>query len=137
MTVRIRPRDFTVSDKEVFENDLLSRKEEIRILSNMFASLEGPCVLAVDAPWGYGKTTFIQLWSQDLQNRGAHVIEFNAWESDFTGSPFVSLLTELKRAIKIPNKNETGENILSDSYDKLVEIGKKLQKSRCILTVQD
>jgi len=92
----------------------------------MFASLEGPCVLAVDAPWGYGKTTFIQLWSQDLQNRGAHVIEFNAWESDFTGSPFVSLLTELKRAIKIPNKNETGENILSDSYDKLVEIGKKI-----------
>ena len=132
MTVRIRPRDVTVPEKEVFRDDLLSRDKEIKILSNMFASLEGPCVLAVDAPWGYGKTTFIRLWSQYLQNQGSHVIEFNAWENDFTGSPFVSLLTELKRGIKMTDDNTDDNKAihgkLLKSVNKLTKYGERIEE---------
>ena len=130
MTVRIRPRDFIIQEKEAFDNDLLSRKKEIKILSNMFASLESPCVLAVDAPWGYGKTTFLRLWSWYLQSQGSHVIELNAWENDFTGSPFVALLTELNKQIndKITNENRVNYEKSSSFLKNLLTCGEKIEE---------
>ncbi|MYI87942.1 MAG: hypothetical protein F4074_05055, partial [Synechococcus sp. SB0672_bin_10] len=71
---RIRPMDIIVPEDDVFKNDLLSRRREIEVLSAMFTSLQkGPCVLAVDAPWGYGKTTFIELCNHQLKKEKYHV----------------------------------------------------------------
>lgn len=78
-----------------FENDLLGREEPANILSNLVASIEGPCVIAVDAAWGTGKTTFLKLWARHLSKEGFSVVEFNAWETDFSGDPFLALSTEL------------------------------------------
>lgn len=68
----------------------------------MFKSLEEPCVLAVDAPWGYGKTTFINFLYKHLtkEEEKYYAIKFNAWESDFAGEPFISLLTQLETKIQ-------------------------------------
>ena len=56
-------------------------------------------VLAIDAEWGAGKTTFLNMWSRHLQNQGFPVVAFNAWETDFTGNPMVALITELAEAL--------------------------------------
>ena len=119
MTVRIRPRDFV--------KDFLNRDPEIEVLSDLFASLEGPCTLAVDAPWGYGKTTFIKLLHQHLQNKGYRTIQFNAWENDFSDKPFVSLLTELSKEINkiLDKKTELPakfKNIIKVDIDNLHSI---------------
>lgn len=95
MGIRIQPQEIEVPKDDPFKNDLLDRKEPVEILTHLVGSIEGPCVLAVDAAWGTGKTTFLRIWAQYLKNQGFPVIEFNAWETDFTGDPFVALSSEL------------------------------------------
>ena len=93
--IRIQPKDVDIPDDDPFRNDLLGRKESAEFLTSIIASIDGPCVLAIDAPWGTGKTTFLNMWSQHLRNLGFPVVKFNAWETDFTGDPFVALSSEL------------------------------------------
>ena len=82
-----------------FEKDLLGRKESAEILTRIVNSFEGPCALAIDAAWGNGKTTFLNLWSQYLRNEGFPVVKFNAWETDFSDEPFIALSSELTKGL--------------------------------------
>lgn len=95
MGIRIQPKEIEVPEDDPFKHDLLGREKPVEILTHLIGSVEGPCVLAIDAAWGTGKTTFIRMWSQYLRNENFPVIEFNAWENDFAGDPFVALSAEL------------------------------------------
>lgn len=95
MGIRIQPKEIEVPEDNPFTHDLLGREKPVEILTHLIGSVEGPCVLAIDAAWGTGKTTFIKMWSQYLRNENFPVIEFNAWENDFAGDPFVALSAEL------------------------------------------
>ena len=61
---------------------------------------------------GAGKTTFLRMLCQHLRNQSFHVVEFNAWETDFAGSPFEALSAELTRkletnpSVKVRNKTK-------------------------------
>ena len=68
MTIRIQPREIEVPKEDPFANDLLDRKESVEVLTHLVRSFEGPCVLALDAAWGNGKTTFLRIWTQYLRN---------------------------------------------------------------------
>ena len=100
MGIRIQPREIDVPEDNPFKNDLLGRKEPAEVLTHLVGSIEGPCVLAVDAAWGAGKTTFLKIWSQHLRNQGFPVVEFNAWETDHSGDPFVALSSELTEGLR-------------------------------------
>lgn len=95
MGIRIQPKEIEVPEDNPFTHDLLGREKPVEILTHLIGSVEGPCVLAIDAAWGTGKTTFIRMWSQYLRNENFPVIKFNAWENDFAGDPFVALSAEL------------------------------------------
>ena len=96
---RIRSADLVVPSDDPFENDLLGRRPAVESLTRILASSTGPCVVSVDAEWGSGKTVFLRMWSQHLQNAGFHVIQFNAWETDFTNNPLHALTAELTRSL--------------------------------------
>ena len=100
MGIRIQPREIEVPEYDPFRNDLLDRNEPVEVLTHLVGSLEGPCVLAVDAAWGNGKTTFLNIWAQYLRNQGFPIVKFNAWETDFSGDPFVALSKELMEGLK-------------------------------------
>ena len=121
MGIRIQPREIDVPEDDPFKNDLLGRGEPVEVLTHLVGSLEGPCVLAVDAAWGNGKTTFLRIWAQYLRNRGFPVVEFNAWETDFAGDPFVSLSTELTEGLRAYT-NET----LATKIDKTRKVAKEV-----------
>ncbi len=69
----------------------------------------GACTIAVDAPWGVGKSTFLWMWIKALNasnealipdkdtkeipsKRPVLTIYYNAWESDFCDSALAPLL---------------------------------------------
>ena len=101
MSIPIKPRDIEVPKDDPFKYDLLGRREPAEVLTRLVVNLdEGPCVLAIDAAWGAGKTTFFRMWTQHLRNKEFPVVEVNAWETDFSEEPFVTLSTELIDGIK-------------------------------------
>ena len=95
MAIRLQPLEIDIPADDPFKNDLLSRKDSAEVLTHLVGSIEGPCVLAVDAAWGAGKTTFLKLWAQHLSNQEFRVVRFNAWETDHSGDPFIALSSEL------------------------------------------
>ena len=58
MSQRIQPRELEIPEHDPFETDLLERKESIEVLTHLIYSFEGPCVMAIDAPWGMVKQRF-------------------------------------------------------------------------------
>ena len=103
MGIRIQPREIVISDDpdgDPFENDLLERKDKAEVLTSLVSNIDGPCTMAVDAAWGAGKTTFLKMGAQYLRNEGFPVVEFNAWETDASGDPFVALTTEITEQLK-------------------------------------
>ena len=100
MGIRLQPLEIEIPTDDPFKNDLLSRKEPAEVLTHLVGSIEGPCVLAVDAEWGAGKTTFLKLWARHLHNNKFPVVEFNAWETDHSGDPFIALSSELIQGLR-------------------------------------
>ena len=95
MKIRVQPRYIDIPEGAPFKNDLLGREEPVQVLTELIGNIEGPCVLAVDAAWGTGKTTFINIWAQYLRDSQFPVVKFNAWDTDFSQDPFVALSVEL------------------------------------------
>ena len=96
MRIRIRPPEIEIPKDDPFRNDLLDRKPAIEALSALLGEVEGPCVVALDSEWGGGKSTFLKIWAAHLKQEGFPVAEFNAWETDFSGDPFVALSSHLQ-----------------------------------------
>ena len=121
MAIRIQPRDIEVPEVDPFRNDLLGRRESVEVLTHLVGSLEGPCVLAVDAAWGNGKTTFLNIWARHLRNQGFPIVKFNAWETDFSGDPFVALSTELTDGLQ-EYTNESMAQKVEDTKERAKEV---------------
>ena len=120
MGIRIQPNEILIPEdpkEDTFKNDLLNRKESIEVLTHLIGTIEGPCTMALNSPWGTGKTTFLNLWGQHLRNNGFAVVKFSAWENDFFDDPFVALCAELAAA------QDTGVDT-----EKLIDAGKKLMR---------
>ena len=121
MEIRIQPLEIVVPKDDPFVNDKLERRESAEVLTHLVGRHSGPCVLAVDAEWGNGKTTFLKMWSGHLRNEAFHVIEFNAWETDFSGEPFVALCSELTKGLQ-QNGNDSLTAKINDTKKVATEI---------------
>ena len=98
--MKIKPADIKIPQDNPFKHDLLDRKETVLALTSLLQNLDTPYTMSIDASWGNGKTTFLNMWKQHLRNEGFPVVSFNAWETDFTGIPLVALTSELMEAIE-------------------------------------
>ena len=108
MDIKVKLPDTFVPSKpgsSPFEYDKLNREEFANLLTNIVKNIESPCVIAVDSAWGTGKTTFINMWTQQLRNNGFPVAAFNAWQNDFAENAMVALTSELTKLLKTYNEN--------------------------------
>ena len=100
MAVKLKATDIPIDPKFPYQNDLLNRKEFATNLSELIMKTESPCVMAIDAAWGTGKTTFIKMWTKDLSSQSFPVVEFNAWKNDYSGNAMVALSVELTKELQ-------------------------------------
>ena len=78
-----------------FDGDQLSRKELGDRLTTYLERLRRGAVIAIDAPWGEGKTWFGKNWEQSLQNDGYKVAFIDAFEQDYIEDSFLLIAAEL------------------------------------------
>jgi len=95
--MRIFPPPLVIGENEGFDpqKDIFKRAEFGEGLANLVAAIDDPMVIAVDGPWGSGKTTFIKMWAGLLRNRHFPVIYFDAFENDYIGNAFIAIAGEV------------------------------------------
>ena len=98
--IRVQSLAVQIPKDDPFAHDLLGRKDSAEVLTHIVSRIEGPCVVALDAPWGYGKTTFLTMWERWLRQQEFPVVAFNAWETDFTNHPLLALSSELTKELE-------------------------------------
>ena len=131
--IRIQPEEVCVPKCEPFKYDQIGREQTAKVLTRFIDNIDGPGVLAIDGSWGAGKTTFLKMWAQYLRKLKWPVVEFNAWETDFSDDPFVSLSTELNEGlhsylISLIVEIEKLERKSDDDKEKINEIKKVVDK---------
>lgn len=76
-----------------FKYDALNRQPTVEFLTRLIAKTSGPFVLAIDAPWGSGKTTIVKMLEAELNKQEYECVYFNAWEVDFISDPIVAMVS--------------------------------------------
>lgn len=117
MKLVLKDNFFDKNEHCTFENDKLGRKSIASNLTNILkhSSTETQgLILALNAQWGNGKTTFIKMWKNMLdKDYKIPNLYFSAWEEDYTKEPLIAVLGELNRYLtkdNIQNKNKAVES---------------------------
>ncbi|RYZ83782.1 MAG: hypothetical protein EOP04_19295, partial [Proteobacteria bacterium] len=104
--MKIKHAELIIPDDNPFENCKLDREPYAKILTTIVQTYADGFVMAINNDWGTGKTTFIKMWKQLLNNKSYRTIYFNAWENDFDSNPLVALIAEFESiAIKSTKKD--------------------------------
>ncbi|CAI2718736.1 KAP family P-loop NTPase fold protein [Nitrospina watsonii] len=131
MLKRLKPIEIPRGPEEdPFLNDKLGRKQIAGNLRKIITTSDDSLVLSVNAPWGFGKTTFVEMWRQELKNQGYPSIYFNAWEYDYATNPFYSFLGEIQGIVDGMELDPEKKGEVRKIKDKLVKnAGKMFRKS--------
>ena len=86
-----------------FDEDKLDRKKLAEKLTTYLDRLNDGAVLAIDAPWGEGKTWFAKNWESDLQKNDYKTIYIDAFEQDYVDEPFMLITSEILNVIEKSN----------------------------------
>jgi len=82
-------------DERAFAKDKLNREQLADKLTGYIDRLSAGAVLAIDAPWGEGKTWFGRNWAKKLEDDGYKIAYIDTFEQDYIDDPFVLLASEL------------------------------------------
>jgi KAP family P-loop domain len=93
--MKYRLPELEVPSDDPFLHDALDRKPLVEFLANLIGRLEGPFVLALDSPWGTGKTTIVKMLQAKLATEQFQCVYFNAWKVDYVTDPLVALVSAL------------------------------------------
>ena len=102
MTYRVE--DLEIISGNPFQHDMLERREFVKSLSDLIEGLNGPFVMALDSPFGSGKTTLIHMLIEDMKKKECRCTYFNAWEVDYATDPLVALVSSIDSTD--PDQNE-------------------------------
>ena len=68
--MRLTVEKIEIPSENPFKNDLLQRSGLATRLLNLTKNIDDNLVIAINAPWGEGKTTFVKMWQALLENEG-------------------------------------------------------------------
>ncbi len=141
-----RKQPTAIDEQDPWKGDVLNRKECATFLMKLLESNENGLVLNVDAPWGTGKSFFLERWRQWINGDYA-TVWFNAWQSDFAEDPLVACLSEFSEQLSRFNRAageplerlaKTGARLATKAAPLLVEVAlRKILGDRGIAEVKD
>ena len=112
--LRLRPKEFVADPSNPFQNDVLRRENEVKAFCSILTGIETPAIIAVDAPWGTGKTAFMRMSAAWMRSNGfvsqdVVVAEFNAWKQSYTGSAPKDIVAAVMS--QIPKMNDAQRQV--------------------------
>lgn len=100
-----------------FEGDLFDRNKLAEQLTGFLSRMPDGAVIAIDSPWGEGKTWFGKRWCASLQDQGFKTAYIDCFQRDHLDDPFTMITSEFIELAK------SGK---PEMQTKLLDAGKKL-----------
>jgi hypothetical protein len=86
------------------DKDIFQRKKYAETLTSLIENVDDELVIALDAPWGEGKTTFVKMWigmlNKDAYRDRIKTIYFDAYKNDFLEDPMLVLAGEVNNLLE-------------------------------------
>ncbi len=82
------------------DNDIFGYREFGERLANLIRNVQGSLVIALDGPWGSGKSVFVRQWAGLLRKKGAGVVLFDAFGNDHFEDAFLALSGQILATAK-------------------------------------
>lgn len=77
------------------ELDIFKRVEFGDDLLGLIEHTTDELVIALDSPWGEGKSTFVKMWQGSLNQANVPSIYFDAFANDYQRDPFLAITSQL------------------------------------------
>jgi predicted KAP-like P-loop ATPase len=123
--MQFKSHKLIIESEDPFKNDKLNRKPHVSNFTSLLENISSPIVLSVNAPWGQGKTTFLEMLHAQLKKKECNSIYFSAWETDFASDPLLAFLGEINQKIESIVK---GDKEKSEAWEKTKRAGTHLLK---------
>ncbi|WP_424981906.1 KAP family P-loop NTPase fold protein [Maritalea sp. S77] len=126
--MKFKLKQFEIDKDDPFgPSDILNRKAQGEALANLIQNVEPPFVIALNSPWGTGKTTFVHQMKQYLENQDhCHpCVYFNAWETDYHSDPIIAFTSEI---IDVLSENGNSGAEQKKNIEKLKETAGKISQ---------
>ncbi len=108
--------DVASSEDDIWADDMLARKDDALFLQRFLEARVGELqergearsyVLNLDAPWGSGKSFFLDRFRQQLEASGHLVILVDAWRNDFADDPLIVVMAEIDAEVSRRSKPQS------------------------------
>ena len=109
MKLTVPPLDIKADEGFSPDKDIFNRKEIGESLLNMIKNANDELVIALDAPWGEGKTTFVKMWRGYLADNNIKSIYFDAFKNDYQKDPFFAVSSQIYQLIESQDEKEKNE----------------------------
>ena len=114
--------------------DKLNRGEYIKFVENLIIKSEdykrddesSSYVIALDSPWGTGKSFFIDLLVQDIEtSEKIRVVKYNAWKNDYSDDAFNPLIYDILNSdcLHLTVTNEADKEIARNIIKNIINVG--------------
>ena len=96
-------------------------------LNKLLIKSETPRTLSLDAPWGFGKTTFVkETFLPHIKNNEEYLpIYINLWQIDIMDDPFLAIISEIHREIK---SQADSNEVVNDALNRTAQAALKVLK---------
>ena len=115
--------------EEPFKGDALKREPLAQQLNGYVERLRDGAVIALDAPWGEGKTWFARHWAAQLRREQYRVACIDAFENDYVEDPFLLLAAEVRRL------SQTDASLAERLGTSAVQVGKAILPTAAKVTI--
>jgi len=130
--MKLFPPKIEVGDRGFTDElDIFGHKEFGQGLARLFKSSDDSIVVALDDDWGWGKTTFIKMWCNEVRqdpDLNCVPIYFDAFENDYLTEPLTALSAALYDMAEREELLDTDEELKREVTSHFKAVGKILAK---------
>lgn len=122
----------SVLKSENLEGKEIRRSEILDVFVPFLKSLTHSFVIALNSPWGTGKTTFVNQCISELGDEYP-AIYYNAWKSDYSRDPFIDFCAEILEMEK--NESDTPSEEKQNLLDHAKRMGRNIWRKKAEISL--
>ena len=111
--MRLKHSEPIIEPGHPFKHCSTGREEAGKALTSIVGSIDLGGTIALTGEWGSGKTTFLRMWKQSLEDQHYPTVLLNAWETEWAEDPLIAVIACIKRACKQEESKEALNDVIS------------------------